>query len=1114
MKKAYCLCAMLAALTAPWTTFTAAAKETKGTATVTEMQEQNTITGVITDTQGEPITGASVAVVGKSVGAVSDINGRFTINVRPGAKLTISYVGYKTVTVAASESMKIELQEDAGQLTEVVVVGYGTQKKANLTGAVSTVDLSKTMAGRPQQDVAKALQGAVPGLSVISNNGDINGKPTLRIRGVGTLSNEAKSNPLIVVDGVPMDDISFLNTQDIESVSVLKDAASTSIYGTRAAFGVILIQTKGAKGTDRTTINYSNNFAWDGATFLPKFPDVPSQLRAALEGKANANNYEVELFGMYFDKLLPLAEKWQQQNGGKQGYREMRQYVDDNNIGDYTIIDKTPYYYADWDINKIYYNNAAPAQSHALSVQGSSGKSNYYLSLGYDYKEGTMKIRPDKLNKYNASLAITTSPYDWLQMGARLNFTRRDFTTPDTYNNVYQYIWRWGSFFLPSGSINGYDRRIMAMLKQAADKDVTTDYLRINTFVKANITEGLTFNTDFTYAIENMNSGSQDFSVYGLNWGSVTPSYIVSKGSTNVWRDNSKQNTWTLNAYFNYEKTFATNHNLKVMLGLNAEKEKYTYFWGNRKGIIDERFPELNLASPIGQDLDAKHTHRASAGYFGRINYDYKDIYLLELNGRYDGSSRFPRHSHWAFFPSVSLGYRFSEEPYFKQLRHVVSNGKLRASFGEIGNEAVGDYMFESLITQVDRDDVHWVDGNQENANKLPMFNTPNLVEPILTWERIRTTDVGLDLGFLNNELSVGFDWYQRENTDMLAPSQVLPQVLGTDAPMANAGTLRTRGWELTLDWHHRFGEFNVYANFNLADSKTVVTKWESKAKLLNQNYSGKTYGDIWGFETDRYFEESDFTGQNANGTWNYANGIASQKGLEQGSFHYGPGDVKFKDLDGNGVIDGGEGTADNHGDLKVIGNFLPRYEYSFHLGGAWRGFDLDLFFQGVGKRHVWTVSSMNFPLMREADLAIYDHQLSYNRVIYKNGLKDVERYEVNQANKYPRLFPGNDPQGNISVIDAGTNNYYPQSRYLTDMSYLRLKNVTLGYTLPKELTRKAYIQKARIYLSASNLFLLYKGNDLPVDPEINAGAGLKYGGWGRTAPITRTLSFGMQVTL
>ena len=532
MKKAYCLLATLASLTAPSTMLTAMAGNTQGAAIVTELQEQNTITGVITDTQGEPITGATVAVVGKTVGAVSDINGRFTLNVRPGAKLSISYVGYKTVTVAASESMKIELQEDAGQLSEVVVVGYGTQKKANLTGAVSTVDLSKTMAGRPQQDVAKALQGAVPGLSVISNNGDINGKPTLRIRGVGTLSNDAKSNPLIVVDGVPMDDISFLNTQDIESVSVLKDAASTSIYGTRAAFGVILIQTKGAHPTERSTITYSNNFAWDQATFTPDYPDVPTQLRAALEGKASAGKYAVELFGMHFDKLLPLAEKWQQQNGGKTNYREMRPYVDENNVGDYTLIDGKPYYYADWDINKIYYNNAAPSQSHILSIQGSSGKSSYYISFGYDHKDGIMKVRPDKLDKYNATVNVTSSLYDWLQVGARFNYTRRDYERPDTYNNVYQYLWRWGSFFIPSGTIGGYDTRVLAQLKQAATEKTATDFTRMNAFLKANIMEGLTFNADFTYAIQNMNSGSQDFSVYGINWLHANPTYIVEKEET------------------------------------------------------------------------------------------------------------------------------------------------------------------------------------------------------------------------------------------------------------------------------------------------------------------------------------------------------------------------------------------------------------------------------------------------------------------------------------------------------------------------------------------------------------------------------------------------------
>ena len=293
-----------------------------------------------------------------------------------------------------------------------------------------------------------------------------------------------------------------------------------------------------------------------------------------------------------------------------------------------------------------------------------------------------------------------------------------------------------------------------------------------------------------------------------------------------------------------------------------------------------------------------------------------------------------------------------------------------------------------------------------------------------------------------------------------------------------------------------------------------MVTKWDNPSKLLNSNYSGKTYGDIWGFETDRYFERSDFTGQNPDKSWNYQTGIASQKGLEQGSFHYGPGDIKFKDLDGNGVINGGKGTADDHGDLKVIGNFLPRYEYSFHLGGSWNGFDVDFFFQGVGKREVWTISSMNFPLMRSADLALYAHQNSYNKVLYTPDMKTVLGYEINQGNKYPRLYPGNEARGTVSGIENGRYNYYPQSRYLTDMSYLRLKNITIGYTLPKELTRKAYIQKARIYFSANNVCLLYRGNDLPIDPEVDTGEGVKYSGWGRTAPITRTFSFGMQVTL
>ncbi len=443
----------------------------------------------------------------------------------------------------------------------------------------------------------------------------------------------------------------------------------------------------------------------------------------------------------------------------------------------------------------------------------------------------------------------------------------------------------------------------------------------------------------------------------------------------------------------------------------------------------------------------------------------------------------------------------------------------MRASFGEIGNEAVGDYMFEQLISQRLNNKstgyIYWIENNNANANLLTMYNMPDLVSSTLTWERIRTLNIGLDLGLLNDELTIGFDWFQRENRDMLAPAQVLPNTLGASAPYENAGTLRTRGWELNLNWRHTFGDFDVYANFNIGDSKTKVTKWDNDSKLLSTYYTGKTYGDIFGFETDRYFEEKDFTSQNADGSWNYANGIASQAGLESGNFHYGPGDVKFKDLDGNGKIDGGKGTADDHGDLKVIGNSMPRYEYSFHLGGAWKGIDLDLYFQGVGKREDWTTSSLNLPAMVHADVAIYSHQTSYNKVLWNSDYTAITGYEVNQGNRYPRLYRGtNNSGGTVSGIANGCNNYYPQSRYLTDMSYLRLKNVTVGYTLPKEWTRKAYIEKARIYFSGSNLFLLHKGNDLPVDPEISTGNGLTAGGWGRIAPITRTFSFGVQVTL
>ena len=915
-------------------------------------QSSTIVKGQIVDAEGEPIVGATVVEIGTTRGTVTDLDGKFQLNSPANAKLRITYVGYKTVETKAHDGMKIVMQHDNAQLDEIVVVGYGQQKKVNLTGSVTNVDISKTLGGRPEQDVAKALQGAVPGLTITNTSGDINSQPTMQIRGLGTLSNGATSNPLVVVDGVPVDDLTMVNAADIATISVLKDAASTSIYGSRAAFGVILITTKEGKKGEKVQVKYDGHFAWDRATVLPDYPDVPSQLEAAMIGAKRTDGSDPELFGMYFSQMLPYAKAWKEQHSGKKGYSEMQPFQSMDNVGDYYFNGNQPFYYADYDIQDIWYNKAAPSQSHSVSLNGSSGRTSYYTSFSYDYKQNLMKFNPDKLSRYNFTTNLKTDVTDWLTVGTRVNFVRRSFSKADSWNNVYQYLWRWGSFFIPSGYMydeNGekLDYRVVAMQKQAARKTTVHDQARFNAYAIAHITKDLTFNIDYTYQIDNYNYKTSDHSVYGMNWSGVTPTYIVGTSSSNTSRENIKQNRWTANAYLNYNHTWVDAHNLGVMVGVNGERFKSDEMWANRTHLYNEDYPELNLA--YGEMKDATISSftgdRSTAGYFGRINYDYKGIYLLELNGRYDGSSRFPAGDKWAFFPSMSLGYRFTEEGYWKNLHDVISNGKLRFSYGEIGNEAIGDNMFISTISPIEQGKLYWLD---KNGNKLNQFQLPDWVSSSLTWERIKTTDIGVDLSFLNDDLSLTFDWYQRTTNDMLAPGKAIPDVAGASAPFTNAGSLRTRGWELSLSYRKQINkDLNVYGTFNIGDSKSKVTKWNNDSKLIGHTggivsasnarmyaYEGETWGDIWGFETDRYFTVDDFDGQNADGTWKYKPGIADQTGIQTDNFVYGPGDIKYKDLDNSGTIDGGKGTADDHGDLKVIGNTLPRYEYSFHLGG------------------------------------------------------------------------------------------------------------------------------------------------------------------------------------
>jgi len=1063
-------------------------------------QVTKSVTGRVVDKNNDPLIGVNIRISGSNVGAVTDANGQYSISVEGNNQvLQFSYLGYKTATATANKDViDVTMLEDVQTLQDVVIVGYGTQKRENLTGAVSTVDVSKVLEARPQTDIIKGLQGVVPGLTILTQSGALNSTPDIRIRGIGTLSNDQKSAPLIVVDGVPMDDISYLNTQDIENISVLKDAASTSIYGTRAAFGVILVTTKSAKKVEKVSVNYVNNFAWETPTILPDYPDVPTQLRALISANDRAG-LESELFGMYLKQMLPKAETWQQNHGGKTGYREMV-LGDDFDMA----ANGTGMYYADWDVVGIMFRKNRPAQSHDLSIQGTSGKTSYFMSMGFNHSEGVLNFNPDKLNKYNANMNLTTNVFDWLKVGGRINYSDKDFLTPYQYRTPYQYLWRWGSFF-PYGTYEGVNFRTEpGYFNQANQNKQVDSYTRLGAFLEATIIKGLTLNADYTYNIRHFNEKQVGGPVYLWDfWGTINldngPTDVTSAGNQVVYMKSQRDKSYAFNAYFTYNFAIAKHNNFKAMLGVNAEEGDSYNHTSQRLGLLDKTKGEFPLATGA-MTVNGGHSNWGVGGYFGRINYDYDGKYLLELNGRYDGSSNFPANNRWAFFPSGSIGYRISEESFMNALKPALSNAKIRVSYGEIGNQAVGANMFVPVMTPYASSTtlyMYWID----NGATAVAYDLPKLVPKTLKWERIQTTNIGGDFGFLNNELNLSFDWFQRDTKDMLAPAREMPQVLGTTVPMINAGSLRTRGWELTLGWNHRFHDVNVYANVNINDYITKVTAWDNPARLLAQNYTGKTVGEIWGFETDRLFRGDDF---NADGT--VKNGIASQKNLEQGMFVYGPGDIKFKDLDGDGVIGAGKGTPEDHGDLKVIGNTTPRYQYSFRLGGEWKGFDLDAFFQGVGKRDVWTVSAFVMPMMRGAD-AIYANQTDY----YTDENKNYDAY-------FPSLYPGNAQQGNISstVLGLGANNFYPQSRYLVNMAYMRLKNLTFGYTLPQILTQKAYIQKARIYFSAQNVAELINKSKAPVDPEINdveTNVALGNGTWGRIDPMSRSYSFGIQVT-
>ena len=1095
-----------------------AARAEKPSASNVYQQTRILVSGRILDSSGQPVPGASVIEKGTTNGVNTDIDGKFTISVKSGSSLEVSCIGYETVSVAASENLSVTLREDTQFLDEVVVVGFGTQKKVNMTGSVAAVDVDKAFGSKPITDVSKGLQGVVPGLSITYNSNDLNASPTMKIRGTGSINGD--NTPLILLDGVEVPDLSFVNPDNIKSISVLKDAASASIYGSRAAWGVVLITSKdGSAVKDKVSITYSNNFSWNQPIGLPKYitdkEGVLAQLEEGMLAQKNVDGSRIEAFGMYYDTIGKGITTWFDKYSGNLS-NPVYKYGED-----YEFIEGTPYYYRVSDPNKEIFKTSF-SQTHNLSVTGNTGKTNYNIGLGYTMNDGTLKAaKKNDVKRYNLNLSTNTQVKNWLNIGTKVMYVEKEYEYPYGYSQskgatgLLYYVMRFPAFF-PFGISDGskladgtyasdsaatgeglYFRHGNAYVANESICSSKDQYLTLGGNVRINLAPGLSFYGDYTRGRYNYENRSMRQPYYVANWSFPKKAAVT----TNDFLERSyvSKITNTYNAYFDYLFDIQKQHNFAIKVGANAEDLRYDNQSVKVNGVQDVEHPTLNLTDGKNEGIvDESLRHRATAGFFGRINYNYKEKYLLELNGRYDGSSSFRTGKQWAFFSSASAGYRISEEKFWTNIKPYVPTLKVRASYGSVGNQALESWY--PYISTMATETVSWIG---TDMNQVSTTTTPSAVNPDMTWEKIRTLDIGFDAGFFNNELNVTFDWYQRRNVGMLVAGNEIVRYAGIAvAPLENGGDMKTNGWELQIDYNHAFNkDFAIYGTFTLSDAKSEITKWNNTTGALNSWYKGKKLGEIWGFETDRYFNSSDV---NQDGT--LKTGTPDQSYLQNGSFRFGAGDIKYKDLNNDGKIDTGKGTIDDHGDLKRIGNQLPRYEYSLRVGAMLKGFDVEVLFQGVGKRDMWSTSSLFIPHAAGAQMNIFENQLDYWT-------------ESNQNARFPRPYI-NGAFGSLSGLpgNSGCNNFAPQTKYLNNLAYLRVKNFTVGYTLPQNLTRKIFVEKLRFYFSAQNLFT-FDHIDGVMDPECTGGSSKSYTNGmdmtmaGRAMPFNRQWSCGLQIT-
>lgn len=1034
------------------------------------IQAQRKVAGVVKDAGNmAPLSGATISVKNGNASTITGIDGSFELTAPSGrAVLVVSFVGYQNqeITVGPGETNLSLSLKSAGDMSEVVVIGYGTKKKVDLTGAISTIS-AKDIESRPIANTQQALQGLMPNLNitVANSGGEPGGSMNMSIRGLSSFS--GSTAPFVLVDNIPMD-INSINPADIETLTVLKDAASSAIYGARAAYGVILITTKSGKSNrERMNVSFQSNI---GLSRPVQYPRLVDPMTFALVANDAAKNIGSAAW-YNADALDRLAK-----NIAKPGSApEMYGRADGQtwNIGSMGLGAAAV---TDW--YDILFKDFSTRQKYNLSVSGASEKIDYYLSGGWYKEDGLLRYGNENFNRLNFDGKVNAQATKWAKVGVLFKYN----------SGLQEFPWQQD---LGRGRI--YD--MMSKLKPTMPAkypgtDMWTqesrilewDAMRDNTLNTQMILapriilepiKGWVTNIELNYTNSN---NRREFTTKQYFWmrpnGELAPG--VSKVATSYRPRLYTDNYLSPNIYSTYARSFGK-HNLSVMVGYQQEKFKYFSLNADALYLLSDNIPSINTA--VGnKTVEDGQGHWSTQSGFGRLLYDFDDKYLLEANFRADGSSRFEPGRQWGYFPSVSAGWVASKEKFYP-LKDVVNYMKFRASFGELGNQNVSNYLY---IPTMGINQTTFLFSGQ----RLWSVGAPNISSIDLTWEKVKTLDFGIDVAFLNRRLNVTYDWYESYTNDLVGPGIALPAILGTSVPRENSGEIRTRGFDLEFKWKDRVGELYYEIGGNLANNRSVVMSYNNPTQILSTFRKGQVLGELWGYRTDGFFQTADEITK-----W------PSQSFLWSGRWN--TGDLKYLDLDKNGVINNGKNTVADPGDMRILGNERPQYLYGFNGSVAWKGFDLSFFFQGVGKQDLFITEILNGNVFRGPANG------PFHMMVYKQHL-DYWRDETSALGANPNAYYAKP----YAVFDGDNSKNYgrPVDRFLPSGAYLRLKNLRVGYTLPSKMLNKVQIKNANIYLSGENLFIMNSFKLL--DPEQVAGSA----GDGRIYPLSKVFSMGLNV--